>query len=177
VARGAPLTATAVALHSLHELSSTQRAGINATITSEGLEFTPLICATENRCCTTALEALLRSGADLCVLSSPQCVTALHVAAANGLPRSCELVLARAGTVLLERRDTDGWTALMYAARSGCVDCAQLLLQYGADVNCVDNHKATPIMLATLRKHVKVMVRLLKAGADVNAVNDSGFAL
>jgi Ankyrin repeats (3 copies) len=97
---------------------------INMAFTNyAGFGFTALICATENRCCTAVLEVLLQAGADPCTHSLPERLTALHAAAAAGMPESCELFLARAATgTLLEKRDADGWTALMHAARGGCLD-------------------------------------------------------
>src|SRR5690606_22449574 len=43
-----------------------------------------------------------------------------------------------------------GFTPLLYAARSGCVDCAAALIEAGADVNLTDPDRVTPLLLATV---------------------------
>jgi ankyrin repeat protein len=151
-------------------------ADINTTYTdSKGLGFTALICATESRCCTV-VEVLLQADADPCVYSSPERMTALHAAAAKGMPKSCELLLVKAATgTLLEERDTQSLTALMYAAQSGYLDTTQLLLQHGADVNAANRQRKRPIMMAAFHKHANIVCCLLKFGADVNAVAHDGF--
>jgi ankyrin repeat protein len=149
-------------------------ADINAVLTNaEGVGFTALIRASESTCCT-AVEVLLQAGADPCVLSVPERLTALHAAAAKGMPKSCELLLVKVATgTLLEERDTQSWTALMYAAQSGYLDTTKLLLQHGAGVNALDKQGVTPIMMATLHKHAEVALCLFNAGADINVVNQS----
>jgi Ankyrin repeats (3 copies) len=150
-------------------------ADINTTYTdSDGLGFTALICATESRCCSAVLKVLLEAGADPCVHSLPEHLTALHAAAAKGMSESCELLIARESS-LLEKRDKKGWTALMYAAQRGCLDTTQLLLQHVADVNAVNRQRETPIMMAASHKQANIVCCLLKSGADVNATAHNGF--
>ena len=67
-------------------------------------ERTALMLAVKAACCTEAAVVLLRAGADPCVLSAPTATTALHMAAATGLPKSCELLLAEASTVVGSER-------------------------------------------------------------------------
>ena len=45
-------------------------------------------------------------------------------------------------------RPTGGLTPLLYAARSGCTDCVQALLDAGADVNRPNPDGVTPLMVA-----------------------------
>jgi ankyrin repeat protein len=137
----------------------------------DGDARTALMHAAERRCCKKVADVLLQAGADACVSSSPKHMTALHVAAMTEPTGCCESLLARADT-LLEARDFHDWTALMYAAHSGHLDSAQLLIQHGADVQ--HSIGVTPIMKASLQKHAKVALCLLQAGADVNAVYHSG---
>jgi ankyrin repeat protein len=149
-------------------------ADINASMAaSDGVHFTALMRSVDNCCCPMALDILLQAGADPCVRISPKFITALHAAAMAGAVRCCELLLAKAET-LLEVRDYHDWTALMYVAHGGRVEVAQLLIQRGADVNMVDSLGVTPLMKASLQKYAEVALCLLQAGADVSVVDHSG---
>eukprot|EP00953_Heterococcus_sp_UTEX-ZZ885_P003497 2399-Heterococcus_DN1.PRE.8 len=135
----------------------------------KGFVVTALMCARECKCCTAVLDVLLQAGADPCLHGAPDRKTALHIAARVGLAATCELLLARAGT-LLEARDSMLRTALMHASMSGRLDIVQLLLRHGAVVNTIDTDKQTPLHVASLYNHMSIAVCLLEAGADVHAV-------
>jgi ankyrin repeat protein len=51
------------------------------------------------------------------------------------------------------------------------LDIAQLLVQRGVDINLVDHENTTPLVIASVRRNVKVAQYLMKLGADVNAAN------
>jgi ankyrin repeat protein len=69
----------------------------------------------------------------------------------------------------------DGMTALHWAARSGDVDLAQMLLYAGANVKATTRLGAyTPLMMAAEQGHSAVIAALLAAGADVKAANATG---
>src|SRR5918993_3102435 len=61
-----------------------------------------------------------------------------------------------------------GMTALMFAAREGCVDCIGVLAAGGANVNYRDPARVTPLNLAVYNGHFDTAARLLDAGADPN---------
>src|SRR5262249_37336081 len=46
-----------------------------------------------------------------------------------------------------------GFTALLYAAREGCVPCAKELLVHGADINLSDPDGVTPLIIALSNIH------------------------
>jgi uncharacterized protein len=64
---------------------------------------------------------------------------------------------------------SDGTTALHWAARWDDVDIASALIRAGANPRAVNRDGATPMFLATLNGSAAMIDRLLKAGADVNA--------
>ncbi len=111
--------------------------------------------------------------------------TALMWAAAQSQPRMVRLLLdhgakvdLRATTRDWQRRVTaegrpkdmehGGFTALLYAAREGCVDCARELVRSKADLNLGDPDGVTPLVLALMNIHWDMGKYLIEAGADVN---------
>ncbi len=69
-------------------------------------------------------------------------------------------------------KDSDGLTALMYAAMYAGADCVELLLQKGADPNARSKSDVTALMLASGQAD-KVRL-LLSKGAQVNAKSKEG---
>ena len=68
-----------------------------------------------------------------------------------------------------DERDPDGFTALMWAARSGAVDAMTALLDAGADPNVRDSRNGwTPLIHALHTQHVAAVRLLLERGADPN---------
>ncbi len=63
-------------------------------------------------------------------------------------------------------RPVGGLTALLYAARGGCQDCVDALIQAGADVNRPTPEGVTALMLALDNDHNDVARFLLDRGAD-----------
>ena len=56
-------------------------------------------------------------------------------------------------------------TALIYAARDGHFEVAEMLITYGAKVNWQDEEKVTPLILAASRNHPEIATLLLDHGA------------
>jgi uncharacterized protein len=61
-----------------------------------------------------------------------------------------------------------GLTPLLYAAREGCIECAQVLLASGADINLPDPDKVTALTLAAMNLRWDMMKLLISKGANVN---------
>jgi uncharacterized protein len=74
-----------------------------------------------------------------------------------------------------QTKDGGGLTPLTYAAREGCLDCARLLVDAGADINQVTNYGWTPLLTATQNRHYKLAVYFLDHGADPNLANKGGW--
>jgi hypothetical protein len=71
-----------------------------------------------------------------------------------------------------------GHTALHMAAEYGEHEIAELLLDYGADIDAQGKNSVTPLQLASREGHEQVVRLLLERGADVNAQGgDRGTAL
>ncbi len=67
-----------------------------------------------------------------------------------------------------QARPAGGFTPLLYAARRGCAECVQALLDGGANVNLTDPDRVTPLLLATLNLNFDTAAVLVQRGADVN---------
>ncbi|KAF6768365.1 hypothetical protein AHF37_07256 [Paragonimus kellicotti] len=66
----------------------------------------------------------------------------------------------------LEEKDTNGMTALHYAAARNNVLAAEQLIQTGAYLECLDNEQMTPLLLAVRENHEETVKLLLEFGAN-----------
>lgn len=75
------------------------------------------------------------------------------------------------------QREPDGGelTPLVYAARTGAVDAARVLLEAGADVNQVTRYGWSPLLAATQNRNYRMGEFLIEHGADVNLANKGGW--
>ena len=64
--------------------------------------------------------------------------------------------------------------SVLMAAERGCHKCLAALIGTGADVNCQDANRRTPLMKAAWDGHDKCVKLLIQGGADVNYVNHEG---
>jgi ankyrin repeat protein len=72
-------------------------------------------------------------------------------------------------------RPTGGLTPLLYAARSGCRDCVEALLDAGADLKARDEGGDTPLHWAAEEGESPAIITvLLDAGADLKARDSLG---
>lgn len=84
-----------------------------------------------------------------------------------------ELLIAQGAEVNL--RNSEGRTALMYAARNGDAPAVNALLRSGASVNIADNNGETAVIKAATNSCNEETVKaLLSAGADLNARDHKG---
>jgi ankyrin repeat protein len=76
-----------------------------------------------------------------------------------------------------EEREPDGGelTSLVYAARSGSVEAARVLLETGADVNQTTRYGWSPLLAATQNQNYQMAKFLIENGADVNLANKGGW--
>jgi uncharacterized protein len=132
-----------------------------------------------------AAKLLIKAHADVNAVESWRGQTALMWAAAQRNPEMVRLLIrsgAKVGTVSTIRdwdrkvtaeprpqnRPPGGFTALLLAAREGCADCAQALVEGKAQVNQTDPENITPLLMAILNARFDTARVLIDAGADVN---------
>ena len=75
---------------------------------------------------------------------------------------------------LLFARDKFGRPLLYIAARNGHYKVCELLLEYGADVNIMDENGSTPLHAASYHGHDDIIILLISYGADINIKNKIG---
>jgi ankyrin repeat protein len=68
----------------------------------------------------------------------------------------------------MQARPSGGFTPLLYAARKGCLQCAEILLKAGADKDLTDPDNVSPLLLATLNFNFDIAALLVQKGANVN---------
>ena len=132
-----------------------------------------------------AAEALIEAGADVNAKERWAGQNALMWAGAQLQPEMVKLLLAHGAEVdarsavrewtrkvSSEPRPKElaqgGLTPLMFSARTGCVECAELLLDAGADINLADPYGVTPLVVATLNLQNDFAAFLVGKGADIN---------
>jgi ankyrin repeat protein len=76
-----------------------------------------------------------------------------------------------------QQREPDGGelTSLVYAARSGAIETARVLLEAGADVNQTTRYGWSPLLAATQNQNYQMAKFLIEHGADVNLANKGGW--
>ena len=132
-----------------------------------------------------AARALLDHGAHVNAKESQKEQTALMWAAAEKQPGMVKELIAHgadvnARTLINEDiaqvssepragyRSYGGLTALIFAAREGCVQCAVALKEGGANLNLPDPEGVTPLLTALWNAHFDTASYLIKAGAMVD---------
>lgn len=134
---------------------------------------------------TAAASLLIERGADVNAREQRKGQTALMWAVAQSYPEMVKLLLDRGAEVdarstanewermvTAEPRQKNlmsgGFTPLLYAARQGCLECAQHLVAAGAEIDLADPDGVTPLLSALLNAHFDTAKYLLEAGANVN---------
>jgi ankyrin repeat protein len=132
-----------------------------------------------------AAKVLLKAGANVNARETWRGQTALMWASAQSQPEMVHLLVthkaevnARSSLTNFERQVTaeprmqqrppGGLTPLLYAARSGCLACAEELVRAGADINLPDPEGITPLIMAGLNFSFDIAALLVNKGAELN---------
>jgi ankyrin repeat protein len=67
-----------------------------------------------------------------------------------------------------------GFTALLFAARQGCLNCAEILADAKADINATDPDGNSAVVLAIINGHYDVAGFLIDKGTDPNLTDVTG---
>jgi ankyrin repeat protein len=100
----------------------------------------------------------------------------LYVAAAEkGDDAAVRTFLNRHGAAHVDRKNSDGHTALCMAADKGRKTTVELLLSSGAQVDARDKHGWSPLHHAASSGHTGIAALLLGKGAQMEALTKDGF--
>lgn len=105
--------------------------------------------------------------------------TAIFYAAENDNAEPARIIterLTKSGKNIRTIRDSEGLTALMYAAEiSTDPEIIRIFIEAGSDVNARDKDGTTALMLAAAKNvRPEILYSLIDAGADINAQNSAG---
>jgi ankyrin repeat protein len=158
-------------------------AGANAdSANADGQTALMLVARTGN---VEAAKVLLSHGANVNAKEQWRQQTALMWAAAQKQPAMVKELIARGADVNARSqvnnwqiqvtaepraiyRPAGGFTALLYAAREGCAECAKYIAEGDADLNMTDPDGATPLLMSLLNANFDVAAYLIRKGANVN---------
>ena len=100
-------------------------------------------------------------------------LTPLLIAISNLNYGITDLLLKFGANPNLVREDNNA-SPLHTAALNGISWLGEILLEYKANINALDNEGATPLILAVRGHHREFISLLLRRGADINITDDSG---
>ncbi len=138
-----------------------------------------------------AAQVLLAHGASVDPGESWRGQTPLMWAAARKHPKMMRTLIAagadtnaRSTIIEWERQRTaeprekwlppGGLTSLLFAAREGCAECAQVLVDAGADINTVTPEQHSALVLALMNGHFDVAGVLIRNGIDLALADRTG---
>ncbi|WWC85410.1 uncharacterized protein L201_000273 [Kwoniella dendrophila CBS 6074] len=134
------------------------------------LQATPLQWAARNGH-LYVIHLLLSYGADPNILDSQGFNTLHLITHSSGV---MPLLYMLHQPVAIDEKDTDGHTALMWAAYQGDALSVALLLKHGASVHLQDNAGMTPLHWAAVKGNKVSIKHLLEAGANLDIREESG---
>lgn len=131
---------------------------------------TALILAVRNNAQKVFAQLLVTPGVNLDARSKNGDTALMIAAFKSNIPLATALVEKGAEI------NRQGWTALHYAAASGCDELVKLLLDHAAYIDAESPNKTTPLMMAVRGAHLKTVRLLLEEGADLTLTNERGLS-
>lgn len=117
----------------------------------------------------------LASGADIDARAPDSGKTPLILATERGHVRTVAILIENGARI--DRRSSEEWTPLVYAAARGQPDVARLLIGAGADLEVREPSGGyTPLLIAALLGQADLIAPLIDAGADVYARSEQSGA-
>ncbi|WVQ72310.1 palmitoyltransferase AKR1 [Cryptococcus sp. DSM 104548] len=114
---------------------------------------------------------LLSRGADPNILDS-QGFNTLHLITHSSAVMPLLYMLHQ--PVAIDEKDSDGHTALMWAAYQGDALSVDLLIRHGASVNTTDNSGMTPLHWAAVKGNKVSIKHLVESGSSLDAKEENG---
>ncbi|XP_047738721.1 ankyrin repeat domain-containing protein 27-like [Hyalella azteca] len=99
----------------------------------------------------------------------------LHVATMGGLAKLVKILLCNnCNPNVLSGLQNGSATALHMACETGNYAIAQMLLQYGADVDAIDINGNTPLHISAAGGNARLLHLLISSGASISSINYNG---
>ena len=108
----------------------------------------------------TIIDILLANGVSLAKFDQSKTFTPLMAAAANNKPDTVEYFLKK--NARIDSQDKMGRTAIIWAARYGCVDCVRQLIDKGGKLDLRDNRGLTAVDHAKQEPKNQQIIQLLE---------------
>lgn len=147
--------------------------------TLEDLNCTPLLVATQTQQVDIVLD-LIRAGADV-NFSGTNTSTPLILASHNGYQNIVKILidnnvdLNKMGQMIFSDKTRTKTTALIQATHTGNECIVEELLNAGADVNTVRTPDGvSPLQIASSMNNPSIVLKLIKAGANLDQANMDG---
>lgn len=115
------------------------------------------------------IQCYVDNGTDI-MIETADSMTALHIAASEGVLKNVELLLALGANVNSTNDDTEA--PIHLATHQNRRDVVEYLLDHGADREMESFSKGTPLMAAASKPATDTTVLLLEKGVDVNATSE-----
>ena len=119
------------------------------------------------------LQLYIKKGGNIKELERKETTKLMQAVMLNSLDGAITILRNKQEKDNIDKKDAEGWTALIYACKLGYKDFIKLLIDNGADVNLGNEFNTTPIMFAVEEGHYEILKLLLKAGADVNTKDNA----
>lgn len=108
------------------------------------------------------------------LMASPAEATSLHNAIFNNDLKEFKEILSTQKDRLMELRDEQGRTPLLFSTQLNRVEMAKILIDSGADVNARDAKQDTPYLYAGAEGRNEILAMTLQKGADLKSTNRYG---
>jgi ankyrin repeat protein len=164
-------TALQLLLDSIYESWTTQGWSVHIEMDSNGRPSRTRSMENDKHVDLTLLKTLLDVGADP-NLANEDRMFPLEEVACWGHPQGCHLLLLHGANV--HKKDTQGCTALHWAAKNGMNTTIDSLLAAGADVEAKNELGQTPLHMACLDPNNSAVQALLHHHANVKARDSEG---
>eukprot|EP01084_Bolivina_argentea_P191121 328304_1 len=96
--------------------------------------------------------------------------TALHRASGWNQPHIIEYLICNGNADMEIERSEDGYTCLMLAVYYNKWESVDLLLDLGANIECMDFNQCTPVYIAMERNNYKSLYYLICRGANIDQI-------
>ncbi len=161
---------TAASLGNVEPVKALLEGGANVNIKDTATQSTALMIAVREHH-PEAAQTLIAHGADVNAPTRTGETPARRPPGAGGGSHGAGIVRGGLPDRGQQEPTPGAMSALLYAARDGRLDMAQMLVTAGADVNQIEANKINPLQMAIENNHVDVARFLLDHNADINAAD------